>query len=445
MHARLLLLAHDIHPNPGPCIHTPNIIYWLLYFVILSADLSSVVEGPAVSLSMGAPHRRKERRGIKHRKMRIHKWHISQAGKPYLFLLLLCHLYLHKHPQHTPTTRITGPYDDRPWTTTQIHTTLLPWDYHARLIRLSNDVHPNPGPPTPRTDTWCMMSLNVGGPHLSVKRWHSLLMEISQHRPHIVALQEVRFKTGQHHISWAAKVVPDYLPITHTHRNPDTMFLVHNTYAKYVTLYPAPHRFATCVKVALPGTPAFHCVNMHGPFTIATREDLDHWISDIPAVGILMGDFNDTVWATDKGRKRWWHDKLSCGTMHDPAMAYHPNAQANTLHTRKTKRLDAILVYADTWESLGVSGYEHIILSHAGDHKAVLLHIPDCMHTTTAPDKKSTGSVASLFRVSQTHAPMGKGAPRGGQSHATTGRYIRRDQTFCGLSSTPPPRKRLMR
>jgi hypothetical protein len=78
---------------------------------------------------------------------------------------------------------------------------------------------------------------------------------------------------------------------------------------------------------------------MHGPFTIATREDLDRWISNIPSVGILMGDFNDTIWATDRRRKRWWHEKLLCGAMHDPAMAYHPNAQADTLHTRKTKRL----------------------------------------------------------------------------------------------------------
>ena len=64
------------------------------------------------------------------------------------------------------------------------------------------------------------------------------------------------------------------------------------------------------------------------------------------------------------------------------------------LHTRNTKRLDAVLVSADTWDSLGISGYEHIILSHAGDHKAVLLHVPDCMHTTTTPDTKSIGSAA---------------------------------------------------
>ena len=117
-------------------------------------------------------------------------------------------------------------------------------------------------------------------------------MEIFRHRAHIVALKEVSFKSGQHHISWAAKIFSEYIPITHTHRNPDSMFLVHNTYAKYVTLYRAAHRYATCVKVALPEKPAFHCVNVHGRFTITTREDLDGWISRIPSVGILLGDFN---------------------------------------------------------------------------------------------------------------------------------------------------------
>ena len=73
-------------------------------------------------------------------------------------------------------------------------------------------------------------------------------------------------------------------------------------------------------------------------------------------------------------QKRWWHDKLSSGTIHDPAMAYHPNAHADTVHTRKTKRLDTILVSSDTWDSLGVSGYVHAVLSHAGDHKAVCIY-----------------------------------------------------------------------
>ena len=55
--------------------------------------------------------------------------------------------------------------------------------------------------------------------------------------------------------------------------------------------------------------------------------------------------------------------------MHDPAMAY----------TRKTKRLDTILMSAEMWDAVGVSGYEHMTLAHAGDHKAVLIHIPNHM------------------------------------------------------------------
>ena len=147
-------------------MHTPTFIYWLLYYVMLTAGLSNVMEGPTVSLSIGAPHIRRERRGRKSKQVRMHKWHISQAAKPYLFPFLLCHLCLHKHPQNAPSTHTTDHHDDHPRTETQIHTTLLPLDYQARLIQLSNDVHPNPGPPTPRPDTWCVMSLNVGGPHL---------------------------------------------------------------------------------------------------------------------------------------------------------------------------------------------------------------------------------------------------------------------------------------
>ena len=97
-------------------------------------------------------------------------------------------------PKHTTSTHTTDHHNYRSREDKQIHATLRAWDYQARLIQFSNDVHTNPGPTTPRTDTWCVMSLNVGGPHLSVKRLHSLLIEISRHNPHIVALQEVRFK-----------------------------------------------------------------------------------------------------------------------------------------------------------------------------------------------------------------------------------------------------------
>ena len=41
---------------------------------------------------------------------------------------------------------------------------------------------PRPQPTTASSDTWSMMTLNVGGPHLSVKRLHSLLIEITSKR-----------------------------------------------------------------------------------------------------------------------------------------------------------------------------------------------------------------------------------------------------------------------
>ena len=87
----------------------------------------------------------------------------------------------------------------------------------------------------------------------------------------------------------------------HTHRNPDTMYLVHNTYTKCIKLFPAVHKHATCVEVSLPDKLTSHFVNIHGPFTIQTRQELDGWISRIPSIGILMGGFNDTIWAPGKG------------------------------------------------------------------------------------------------------------------------------------------------
>ena len=44
---------------------------------------------------------------------------------------------------------------------------------------MAHDVHPNPGPPTtPPADELTYMTLNVGGPHISKKRWVGLLTDI---------------------------------------------------------------------------------------------------------------------------------------------------------------------------------------------------------------------------------------------------------------------------
>ena len=105
---------------------------------------------------------------------------------------------------------------------------------HARskleTLTLSVDVHPNPG--HPKTTTLHALTLNVGGPHLSTRRWGRLLQEITASSPHIIALQEVRFKTGEAHLAYTAKACPNYQPLAHDDKRPDMMFLVHERVRK---------------------------------------------------------------------------------------------------------------------------------------------------------------------------------------------------------------------
>ena len=77
------------------------------------------------------------------------------------------------------------------------------------------------------------LTLNVGGLHLSRWRWGRLLQEITASSPHIIALQEVRFKTGEAHLAYTAKACTNYQPLAHDDKRPDMMFLVHERVHKY--------------------------------------------------------------------------------------------------------------------------------------------------------------------------------------------------------------------
>ena len=108
------------------------------------------------------------------------------------------------------------------------------WDLARRLLLLSNDIHPLPGPG--RLHTFKVLSLNVGGPHLSKKRWNQLLQETTAAQPTLTAYQEVRFKSGYNHMCQVARMAPQYQPMTHTANNPDVLFLVHRSIAQYTRL-----------------------------------------------------------------------------------------------------------------------------------------------------------------------------------------------------------------
>ena len=217
---------------------------FLLYALLWSGRVTSmcspmhVVQLPSwcyVGHSSGAPRRR--RRVLRHQ----HRWHYSNLPGWYVLLLTLIHVGL---PIWTP------PHVHD--TCTQPHTAplcqslarprlpgLILWDLAQRLIRLSNDVHPNPGPsPPPRPDL-SFLTLNVGGPFLSRRRWGHLLAEIIAEQPAVVALQEFRFRSGSHHAAWTAAMDGDYLSITYGDENPDTQFLVHNSISRYVSKLPS--------------------------------------------------------------------------------------------------------------------------------------------------------------------------------------------------------------
>ena len=181
---------------------------------------------------------------------------------------------------------------------------------HARwkreTVTLSVNVHPNPG--HPKTTTLHALTLNVGGPHLSRRRWGRPLQEITASSPHIIALQEVRFRTGEAHLAYTAKGCPNCQPLAHDDKRPDMMFLVHERVRTYCKLmaHRSPHAIA--LRVQIPGVPEFTFVNHHGPFTLREKEALDAWIAPVLKVGIVGGDFNDGIWHASPRRRRIWHD-----------------------------------------------------------------------------------------------------------------------------------------
>ena len=91
----------------------------------------------------------------------------------------------------------------------------VPTGWTAQQILLSHDIHPNRGP---RADeTLFLLSLHGWGwAHLKHGRWGRLLQEVTAQERHImshhiIALEEVRFKSGDAHMAYTAKVHPKYL------------------------------------------------------------------------------------------------------------------------------------------------------------------------------------------------------------------------------------------
>ena len=93
-----------------------------------------------------------------------------------------------------------------------VHTAHMLWKRGARPRKLSNDIHPFSGPGPPRSVRF--VTLNVGGPRLSRRRWGRLLQEVIANEPAIVGLQKFGFL--HNHLAWTVRMakIPPLYPTT---------------------------------------------------------------------------------------------------------------------------------------------------------------------------------------------------------------------------------------
>ena len=150
---------------------------------------------------------------------------------------------------------------------------------------------------------------------------------------------------------WTVAMDGKYLPITYGDENPDTQFLVHNSIPRYTSKLPSMGSESRAIKVALPGHAPNVIANIHGPFSRDQHGKLDEWLAQLLDLGILMGDFNDSLWGRPCQPTRYWHKLLESGALLDPNLARAPNPDPQNMATHcRGRRLDAILFSPATWD-----------------------------------------------------------------------------------------------
>ena len=242
------------------------------------------------------------------------------------------------------------------------------WNFPAFHIMLSHDVHPNPGP---NHQVLKLLSLNVGGPHLSKRRWGRLLQETSSLGADVIALQEVRFRDTQWNMAATSQLLPNYCPVFPTITNPDVMFLLHSRIASFlVDQFDLPSGFG--IKLKMPGASTHTLCNLHGPFTTESKRTMDNWLASRTDITVLMGDFNDRIWG-HRAITRIWHTLLLQGKLIDPLLTV--STRPTHAHTRGAKRIDAILTAPTFCTDFPLIEYQTLTLTAAGDHKGVLLTV----------------------------------------------------------------------
>ena len=134
----------------------------------------------------------------------------------------------------------------------------------------------------------------------------------------------------------------NYTPVSYNTHNPDTMYLVHDSVHKYVTIlrhYPGREGSGLAIQLALPDMPPSVIINMQGPFEKAQPYAMDKWPGTFNRVDILMGDCTDKIWGELHKPTRWCHTKLTDGSLQDAAMAVAEDISPAGLVTHKACRV----------------------------------------------------------------------------------------------------------
>ena len=165
-------------------------VYALTYWSFITS-----VGAPLPSAPPPEPTRQSLRSGNRVKGYKRHKWHLAHMHWVCIVLITLVHIQTTDYYYTAQGPRAAATHIPQ-WLKYMVYIPVdMLWDIGAQLRKLSNDIHPLPGPSPPPSRSIRFVTLNVGGPFLSKRRWGRLLQEVTANESAIVGLQEFRFRT----------------------------------------------------------------------------------------------------------------------------------------------------------------------------------------------------------------------------------------------------------